>query len=101
SLTHRGLPPFPTRRSSDLGRTVAAEAALALTESRAKRAAAAEAEGGAPWPELAEYNCFACHQSLRPEVGALADAGRRGVPRWQRSEEHTSELQSRFDLVCR
>src|SRR5699024_11639715 len=23
------------------------------------------------------------------------------VPRWLRSEEHTSELQSRFDLVCR
>src|SRR5207249_8492915 len=26
---------------------------------------------------------------------------RRAVPEWRRSEEHTSELQSRFDLVCR
>src|SRR5437868_10380371 len=25
----------------------------------------------------------------------------RGPTRWLRSEEHTSELQSRFDLVCR
>src|SRR5699024_11465252 len=23
------------------------------------------------------------------------------APRWRRSEEHTSELQSRFELVCR
>src|SRR5207249_6766045 len=30
-------------------------------------------------------------------------ASRRGKPSWHvgRSEEHTSELQSRFDLVCR
>src|SRR5699024_11456574 len=27
--------------------------------------------------------------------------GRDGTCRWPRSEEHTSELQSRFDLVCR
>src|SRR5699024_12812907 len=26
---------------------------------------------------------------------------RRAPPAWLRSEEHTSELQSRFDLVCR
>src|SRR5699024_11890261 len=25
----------------------------------------------------------------------------RGIPFYERSEEHTSELQSRFDLVCR
>src|SRR5207249_8338833 len=33
---------------------------------------------------------------------ALACAQRRSVPHvYSRSEEHTSELQSRFDLVCR
>src|SRR5437868_10787290 len=32
-------------------------------------------------------------------AGAHRRARRRGAPR--RSEEHTSELQSRFDLVCR
>src|SRR5207248_11256902 len=64
------------------GRMAAAEATLALTESRAKRASA-----DAPWPELAEYNCFACHQSLRPEAGKLTDAASldrpRSVPLWQ------------------
>src|SRR5207249_11961968 len=49
---------------------------------------------------------------VRPEraVGANEDADRPGVPDVdrpegergrRRSEEHTSELQSRFDLVCR
>src|SRR5207249_6388058 len=33
------------------------------------------------------------------EVSARAPAGTEGA--WNRSEEHTSELQSRFDLVCR
>src|SRR5699024_12237905 len=33
------------------------------------------------------------HQSEHPVLGLLGPAGR--------SEEHTSELQSRFDLVCR
>src|SRR5207249_9553593 len=34
------------------------------------------------------------------ETGATIPPTRQGTPRW-RSEEHTSELQSRFDLVCR
>src|SRR5438105_10662621 len=29
------------------------------------------------------------------------DAGRSCSPPWRRSEEHTSELQSRVDIVCR
>src|SRR5699024_11543744 len=33
----------------------------------------------------------------QPSGGTRTD----GPPRWLRSEEHTSELQSRFDLVCR
>src|SRR6266513_5876958 len=33
--------------------------------------------------------------------GARDRLRRRGVPELVRSEEHTSELQSRFDLVCR
>src|SRR2546429_7029377 len=41
-----------------------------------------------------------------PRRGGLADADvrsapRRGLPRAVRSEEHTSELQSRLHLVCR
>src|SRR5699024_12097402 len=38
-------------------------------------------------------------------LAEIAEEHRRSVPqvilRWHRSEEHTSELQSRFDLVCR
>jgi len=74
------------------GRLASAEAALSLLEGRAKRAATDETRTGTDrkgaWPELAEYNCFACHQSLRPEVGKLtldSVAGRvSGMPAWQR-----------------
>src|SRR5438067_12095475 len=37
-------------------------------------------------------------RAQRPGAGG---AGSRARPRGERSEEHTSELQSRFDLVCR
>src|SRR5437868_7876986 len=41
---------------------------------------------------------FRCHSPHPVPLGTLVTvAGRR----WTRSEEHTSELQSRFDLVCR
>src|SRR5699024_12240158 len=36
-----------------------------------------------------------------PGRRAAAVSSRRSSPREARSEEHTSELQSRFDLVCR
>jgi hypothetical protein len=39
-----------------LGQTVCAQAALDLLAHRSKTA---------PWPEFAEYNCFACHHDLR------------------------------------
>jgi Cytochrome c554 and c-prime len=40
-----------------VGQTVAAEAALDLLRHRAARAQS-------PWPEFAEYDCFACHHEL-------------------------------------
>src|SRR5699024_11974552 len=42
------------------------------------------------------------YRPLQPAPYSVTD-GRSSFPqeRWQRSEEHTSELQSRFDLVCR
>src|SRR2546427_8376559 len=57
------------------------------------------------WPEYSELSCFACHHALgqakdswRQEHGYI---GRHpGDPSW-RSEEHTSELQSQSNLVCR
>src|SRR2546429_3551890 len=41
-------------------------------------------------------------QTRRRERQPLQRAdGDRSIPAWQRSEEHTSELQSRLHLVCR
>src|SRR2546429_3597711 len=42
----------------------------------------------------------ACPASLRA-AGPRAQRGAVGAPRQMRSEEHTSELQSRLHLVCR
>jgi hypothetical protein len=69
------------------GQVAMAEAALALLEARAVAAGGAGGAGRRPWPELAEANCFACHQPLRAGAEPLPVAsslGRRaGVPPWQ------------------
>src|SRR3712207_8128334 len=71
---------FPTRRSSDLGRWL----------------------GSTPWP--------GCRCSCRPPCGWPSSPAGAGLPindkleidhHATRSEEHTSELQSRQYLVCR
>src|SRR5699024_12685755 len=46
-----------------------------------------------------EY-CSHCPPTPVGQTGSRT-AGPRSVPVFERSEEHTSELQSRFDLVCR
>src|SRR5437588_8933337 len=74
SADHRDLPSFPTRRSSDLRRQ----------DGRA--CARRQAPGGDGVPE-------ALQQHVRRE--------REEPPGGSRSEEHTSELQSHSDLVCR
>src|SRR5207249_8855163 len=66
---------FPTRRSSDL----------------CSRPRAARARARAPSPRRAAPRPF-CRRRQN---------GRGAARRGDRSEEHTSELQSRFDLVCR
>lgn len=43
-----------------IGQARTTQAALALLAARAQQAP------GGRWPELAEYDCFACHHSLRP-----------------------------------
>src|SRR5207249_11651574 len=40
-------------------------------------------------------------RGIRQPTGAVHEESVAIAPRGQRSEEHTSELQSRFDLVCR
>lgn len=46
-----------------VGRAAHAEAACKLLEDRVKRATANDER--TPWPEYAEFNCAACHHSLR------------------------------------
>src|SRR5690606_41402368 len=76
---HRPLPSFPTRRSSDLcGSRGASPASHASSHSRRQ----------------ALYFSNACASSPDSDQ-ALSGSG---APR---SEEHTSELQSRENLVCR
>src|SRR5699024_11635122 len=72
----RPLHSFPTRRSSDLGRWARASAGQSRRRSAARRCPG--------W-------------SWRSTGGTWT--GQKAIC-W-RSEEHTSELQSRFDLVCR
>src|SRR5207249_11443468 len=85
----RDVPSFPTRRSSDLcrscrkrglGKRRRCRSFGGITRPAARRSSAAE--------RLIELR--------------LVGGRRRGRTRFRmRSEEHTSELQSRFDLVCR
>src|SRR5690606_41895830 len=88
SPDHRHLPAFPTRRSSD----------LRMTEGRTRRSG--RANGRRP----------AKSQAVRAAAAMNGAPGRnRGTrrinpprtPAGRRSEEHTSELQSRENLVCR
>src|SRR5439155_10269693 len=86
-VTHRPLPSFPTRRSSDLAQDPAEILRPCLQVVLVDRV---KLDAG----------------DRRLAVGVIAQAGeanrldRRTEPA-QRSEEHTSELQSRGHLVCR
>src|SRR5437773_7372378 len=77
----RGLHSFPTRRSSDLARLAN--------------------DGGSVWPVHGGRAAGECGGAW-PVGGSAPGRGRTrpaGCP--LRSEEHTSELQSHHDLVCR
>src|SRR5207302_4531979 len=79
----RGLHPFPTRRSSDLARDRSHHLQVGGTcNRRTARRKSSPVPGG---------HCGV----LGPRPGNMAR------PRRPRSEEHTSELQSRENLVCR
>src|SRR5699024_12571384 len=78
---HPDPPSSPTRRSSDLGRS---------------RSGSASARCARRWPCSSS-----AARSPHPAGATSPTGGGRSAPRPTRSEEHTSELQSRFDLVCR
>src|SRR5690606_41786726 len=81
---HRALHSFPTRRSSDLDALVPGPVCVVEGAARAKARCVGDA-----------------HQFV---IDVAAVQGQRpvgGVTAIERSEEHTSELQSRENLVCR
>src|SRR5699024_11301026 len=97
----RGRPPLPTRRSSDLDAAMTRAVAAAKSwqslgcdeRSRILRHAAVRLE--ARRAELLEVMGSECGKTLDqgdPEISEAIDFVN------LRSEEHTSELQSRFDL---
>src|SRR5699024_12566511 len=89
------LPSFPTRRSSDLG----------AARNAASSAAIKSSAFSIPTDSLMVFGLIPCSSSSSAVHWLwVVEAGwmtRDFVSATLRSEEHTSELQSRFDLVCR
>src|SRR5206468_12046753 len=88
SAAHRDLLPFPTRRSSDL-----IERSVPLTVKRPLPNAMSAASASSAWAAILVPFVMISSEAL--PITTLAMRMER------RSEEHTSELQSRSDLVCR
>src|SRR5205085_3895396 len=82
---HRALPSFPTRRSSDL----VVQRIIKRSDRHVRHAHIVDALRVVPADVIGEVGDGAGPQCLVPGVARL------------RSEEHTSELQSQSNLVCR
>src|SRR5439155_26489708 len=93
------LHPFPTRRSSDL---------IFTSTSPSTRLRFRSSRRSSPLPSLPSASLERSGEKLQPKLwpssGIRHPRSRRselGSTRTSRSEEHTSELQSRGHLVCR
>src|SRR5699024_12094195 len=91
TVSFSSLPSFPTRRSSDL-------VDEGLDPDRASGIEDVEGAVDIRLPGL--FGESLQHRKVLEGCGVEDDQGSRLSPS-TRSEEHTSELQSRFDLVCR
>src|SRR5699024_11677965 len=99
TLHHCCLHSFPTRRSSDLLliHTDTAQGLEDYIQSGQRRVI--------PWlekipAEVVDFGVHADEHFANINTPADFEAAQSQLTNW-RSEEHTSELQSRFDLVCR
>src|SRR5207249_5877055 len=98
--TTRRLPSFPTRRSSDLVRDLAeTHVVLDRVDQDRHDVALLAARVGQLLEAALDLRAVARGLEAADALDLLALDGR--VDLQERSEEHTSELQSRFDLVCR
>src|SRR5207248_10857616 len=96
SASHRDLHSFPTRRSSDL-RTYALPGGGQFADDKAARHLVAVEPGPAGLGIEHADPAFGSDHAAGHAQGGIGLA----AARWPRSEEHTSELQSPYDLVCR
>src|SRR5690606_39354161 len=93
SAPPRALRSFPTRRSSDLAGAVLALLAVRVLARRGKAVPAGEIVDAGPGRHAGRAGAVvvaAAVVQVPAQVGVM-----------ERSEEHTSELQSRENLVCR
>src|SRR5699024_12021341 len=91
-VNHRDLHSFPTRRSSDL-----------RNDFSTKFLSYYRVVSSCTTSNFYTFNIFQCVQAttfFRNQSKVRVDVWSRET-KFSRSEEHTSELQSRFDLVCR
>src|SRR5206468_5437350 len=97
---HRALPSFPTRRSSDLAYLPYYTEAQFVAADRGSRSisrvTADQAEGIQAHGRMIPFD-----QMITPAAIRTARERATSSDDFLRSEEHTSELQSRSDLVCR
>src|SRR5207302_11465233 len=92
------LPSFPTRRSSDLSRF--ARHCSTHAWSRFRHASTATWKSSRQFALHVRKFCFAVSLHWATPVGFGCSGGPQARAH-TRSEEHTSELQSRENLVCR
>src|SRR5207248_9427629 len=92
--TSRFLNSFPTRRSSDLDERGNPRQFRRSPEQDRSDCPQDQARSGRPWPVLAKPRS----PNYRRKVRTVLRRSWLHVPR---SEEHTSELQSPYELVCR
>src|SRR5687768_2035835 len=100
AVSHRRLHSFPTRRSSDLGRG-RGDASPGRLRPRPVRDRARVALRRRAALRRPPARLDARLRPLQLRAPHLRERSRAGRPARARSEEHTSELQSRLHLVCR
>src|SRR5688572_32360017 len=94
-MQHRTAPSLPTRRSSDLGRVRLRRADLQGVFDAAHTAGRVTGHPS-PVTQTKKPHALACGCS-----GSISTAGSTAEGLAGRSEEHTSELQSQSNIVCR